>query len=307
MDQKFAIIDLGTNTFHLLIAKKHDGKVAILHREKVGVKIGKAGINRDIIQPDALDRALNALQNFKAKIDASAVSSVHAFATSAFRNAANADEVTRRIKLLTDIDVQILSGDQEANMIYRGVNSALDLGKEISLIMDIGAGSVEFILASQEQAVWSRSLEIGAQRILEKFSISDPITPAEIENINRFLDQSLQEVNEAVTRFSATTLVGSSGSFDTLSDMYCLQNGVTTKDTDTETPLTPAFVYTAYQEIIQTTRAQRLEIPGMIELRVDLIVVGCCLVRYILEKHQIGRVRVSRNSLKEGALAMLPE
>lgn len=305
MNQRFAIIDLGTNTFHLLIAERDADQTRVLHREKVGVKLGKAGINQDIIQADAIDRATGALRNFRATMDAYHVTVVHAFGTSAFRNARNAREVTEQVSAETGIAITILSGAEEAEMIYRGVRSALKLDTGVSLIMDIGAGSVEFILADQIQALWSTSIEIGAQRILEKFSISDPITATEIQLIHALLDQSLTEVREAVKRFSPKTLVGSSGSFDTLSDMYCAENEITITEHESETPLTLDFVRSAYEKIIRTTRAERLRITGMVELRVDLIVVGSCLVRYVLDEYALEKIRVSRYSLKEGALAML--
>ena len=305
MNEKVAIIDLGTNTFHLLIADTGTQKPEIIHHEKVGVKLGKAGINQDYIQPDAVNRAIITLQNFCAKMQQYEVSKVHAFGTSALRNAKNAKEVTDQIKSATDIDISIISGDEEAEMIYQGVRSALDLGTDISLIMDIGAGSVEFILANQEKTFWKKSLEIGAQRILEKFSISDPITPSEIESLDTFFNESLKEVDHAVKLYPPKMLIGSSGTFDTLSDVYCMEKNIQSGEHDSETPLTLDYFHSIYGRIIKMSRAERMTMLGMIELRVDLIVVGCCLVRYLIEKYKIEQIRVSRYSLKEGALSML--
>lgn len=305
MNEKVAIIDLGTNTFHLLIAEIENGKTNILHREKVAVKLGKAGINQDIIQPDAIDRAILTLQNFKTKMDAAAVTKISAFGTSALRNAQNAKVVTDRIEESTGIKISIISGDAEAEYIYEGVKSALALSNQTSIIMDIGAGSIEFIFANNEGTLWKRSLEIGAQRILEKFNISDPITQQEYEQLNLFFDESLQEVDQAAKEFKPAILVGSSGTFDTLSDIYCVENNIQKGEHDSETPLTIECFYSIFNRIIKMNRVERMTMLGMIELRVDLIVVGCCLVKYMLEKYGLGQIRVSSYSLKEGALAML--
>lgn len=305
MNEKVAIIDLGTNTFHLLIAEIANGKTQILHREKVGVKLGKSGINDNIIQTDAIYRAIATLQNFKIKMDEEQVSKIHAFGTSALRNAKNAVDVTEQIKAATGIDVNIISGNEEAEMIYRGVQSALSLGNEVSLIMDIGAGSVEYILANRQNTLWKQSLEMGAQRVLEKFSISDPITSEQIQALNDFFRESLSEVDAAIKQHPPVTLVGSSGTFDTLSDIYCVENNIVKGEHDSETPLTLDCFYSIYDRIIKMSRAERMAMLGMIELRVDLIVVGCCLVRFILEKYKLQQIRVSSYSLKEGALAML--
>ena len=305
MNQKLAVIDLGTNTFHLMIAESNGSKSTILYREKVAVKLGKSGINQDVIQEDAIHRAILTLQEFRSKMDHEGVTKIHAFGTSALRNAKNAKDVTEKIKAATGIEVTVISGDEEAEMIYRGVQSALPLGNETSLIMDIGAGSVEFILANGTKTLWKRSLEIGAQRILELYKIHDPIAPEEIDQLNKFFESSLTVVQEAIKLYPPKTLVGSSGTFDTLSDLYCAEYNIAKEEPDSETPLTIEYFYSVYERIINMSRVQRMSMLGMIELRVDLIVVGCCLVRYILEKYKLKQIRVSSYSLKEGALAML--
>lgn len=305
MNQKLAVIDLGTNTFHLLIAETNGTKRHILHREKVAVKLGKAGINQDVIREDAIARAIAALHDFKLTLNNEGVTKIYAFGTSALRNAVNADAVIQKIKSLTEIDVTVISGDEEAELIYNGVRSALNLGDETSLIIDIGAGSVEFILANQTKTLWKRSLEVGGQRILERFQIHDPITREEILQLDQFFDSSLTEVHEAARLYPPVTLVGSSGTFDTLSDLYCAEKKLKKNESDSETPLTVEYFYSVYERIITMNRAKRLAMDGMIELRVDLIVVGSCLVRYILEKYKLRQIRVSGYSLKEGALAML--
>lgn len=288
-----------------MIAETNGTKNQIIHREKVAVKLGKAGINQDIIHEDAVNRAIRTLQNFKSKIDHEGIANVHAFGTSALRNAKNASAVTDKIRDLTGITVKILSGDDEAELIYKGVQSALDLGNETSLIMDIGAGSVEFILGNGTKTLWKGSLEIGAQRILELYQIHDPITTDEIKRLDQFFESSLAEVYQAVQEYEPITLVGSSGTFDTLSDLYCAENTIAKNETDGETPLTIEYFFSVYQQLIKMNRAERMGMRGMIELRVDLIVVGCCLVNYILKKYKLKQIRVSSYSLKEGALAML--
>lgn len=305
MHQKLAVIDLGTNTFHLLIAETKGGRNHILHDEKIAVKLGKAGINQDIIRDDAIDRAVLTLQNFKVRMDQEGVTKVYAFGTSALRNAKNVQAITERIKSSTGITISVISGEEEAEMIYKGVQTALDLGNETSLIVDIGAGSVEFILANRTKTYWKKSLEIGGQRILERFQVSDPITIQQIQQLNQFFDSSLAEVHDAISLFQPLTLVGSSGTFDTLSDIYCAENNITKNKHDGETPLPVGYFHSVFHRIINMNRTERMNLAGMIELRVELIVVGCCLVRYVLNKYKFTQLRVSRYSLKEGALAML--
>ncbi|MFZ6009358.1 MAG: exopolyphosphatase [Bacteroidota bacterium] len=307
MKNKIAIIDLGTNTFHLLIAEGGGRGYNIVHRERLAVKIGMGGINEGYITEGGLNRALVAMQSFKNVIDREEIGKVYAFGTSALRNARNGEEVARRIKEITGIEVNIISGEQEAEFIYQGVRSALGLGDDMNLIIDIGGGSVEFIIANHDHIFWKQSFEIGAQRLLEKFQKSDPIKPEEIEALNQFFDTSIAPLSEAINQHRPYVLVGSSGTFDTLSDIFCIRHDIHKTTEEIETPLTVPGFYEIYHELIAKNRQQRMLIPGMIEMRVDMIVVACCLVRYLLEKYNFSRIRVSTYSLKEGVLAWLSE
>lgn len=143
---RIAIIDMGTNTFHLLIADVNDTGFTPIHRERVAVRIGKGGISHGLITPDAQERALSTLLSFKALLEQFHVGQVYATATSAIRNAKNGKALADKIEEVTGIAIRIISGDEEAKFIYYGVKNALDLGKEASVIMDIGGGSVEFVI-----------------------------------------------------------------------------------------------------------------------------------------------------------------
>jgi exopolyphosphatase/guanosine-5'-triphosphate,3'-diphosphate pyrophosphatase len=305
MTHKLAIIDLGTNTFHLLLAELHENRYLITHREKVAAKLGLGGINQDVIQDEAIGRAIEALKNFSSTIDQYGAKTVYAFGTSALRNARNGREVTEKIKQSTGIAVAIISGDKEAEFIYQGVRSAVDLGHVPALIIDIGGGSVEFIIGNQTTIFWKKSIEVGAQRLLEKFQPHDPIAKNEIESIDQYFKITLVEVMNALHLHQPKMLVGSSGTFDTLSDIHCIDHAIQTRPDDPETPLTRESFYFIYQELITKNRKERLLIPGMIEMRVDMIVVACCLIRFLLDAYSFNEIKVSSYSLKEGVLASM--
>ncbi len=305
LSRKLAIIDLGTNTFHLLIANDTGEHMAIVHRERLAVKIGMGGINEKRILPEAIDRAVLAMQSFKNTMDKMNVREVYAFGTSALRNATNAKEVLTEIKSITGIDVEIISGDKEADFIYRGAASALDLGSGKSLILDIGGGSVEFIIGNNKEIFWKASLDIGAQKLLEKFQKNDPIHAGEIKALEEYLSTELIPVFDELKKHKPKTLVGSSGTFDTLSDIFCTKHHILKTPEEVETALSLEGFHEIFNDILPKNREERMEIPGMIEMRVDMIVVACCLIRHILNNHPFNRVRVSAYALKEGVLAWL--
>jgi exopolyphosphatase/guanosine-5'-triphosphate,3'-diphosphate pyrophosphatase len=304
MSTRIAIIDLGTNTFHLLLAELTAQGYCITHRERLAVKLGMGGINRGIITEDGIHRALVALQSFSNQLAHEKVDKVYAFGTSALRSAVNGQEVIDKIRSVTGIDVHIISGDHEATFIYKGVRSAVDLS-ENSLIMDIGGGSVEFIIGNNDQVLWQRSFEIGAQRLLEKFQHHDPILAEEQDALFQYVHSELAELRQALAEYHPTILVGSSGTFDTLSDIFCFEHHIHKAPEEIETPLTLEGFEEIYHELVVKNRQERMLVPGMIEMRVDMIVVACCLIKYILGAHPFERIRVSTYSLKEGVLAWL--
>jgi exopolyphosphatase / guanosine-5'-triphosphate,3'-diphosphate pyrophosphatase len=170
--------------------------------------------------------------------------------------------------------------------------------------MDIGGGSVEFIIGNEKEIFWSHSFEIGGQRLVEKFHKHDPILPTEIENLFQFFSSELTSLFDALKIYQPNQLIGSSGTFDTLSDIYCMRNNLPLRDLP-ETPLTINAFEEIYEELLVKDRAARMQIQGMIELRVEMIVVACCLIKFLLSNYSFQQIRVSSYSLKEGVLASI--
>lgn len=299
---RIAVIDMGTNTFHLMIVDVIGDVWKIIYREKTAVRIGKDGINQGKITPEAEERAIDTLIKFKEIIDTEKASKVFATATSAIRNAKNGDEIVERILAETGIKVNVITGLQEAEHIYYGVKKALKIGKDAALIMDIGGGSIEFIIGNENEILWKQSFEVGGQRLVEKFHRHDPIPQDEIEDLKTYLESQLIELFEAHDKFKPATLIGSSGTFDTLSDIFLLSQGETRDEDITEYPLTLEAFHNILIDLKTKNRAERLEIPGMISLRVDMIVVACILIEFIIKKLNIQDIRISAYALKEGVL-----
>ncbi|MFN3403001.1 MAG: phosphatase [Cytophagaceae bacterium] len=302
-NKKIAVLDLGTNTFHLLIAEHSDNSFKILYKEKLPVKLGQGGITKGVIAPDAYQRAIDTIGHFKKVIDRYDVTATFATGTSALRNAQNSDQLVEEIKEEYNIHIDIISGDKEAQLIYEGVKSALDLGKNTSMIMDIGGGSVEFIICNKAEVLWKKSFEIGAQRLLDGFKPFDPIKQDEISKLKNYFEEKLGELSKAVNKFKPDTLVGSSGTFDTLAEIDFLKKGHKQPEIPgKEYTLTPEEFNFIYHDLLSKNRDERLKIPGMIELRVDMIVVACVMIDYIISTYRIPKLRVSTYALKEGVL-----
>jgi len=302
---KAAIIDMGTNTFHLLLVNLKENSFDTIYKEKVAVKIGQGGINLNLITEDAQKRAFHTLQHFRNLIDGEKINQIYAFATSAVRNASNGEDFIQKISETTGIEVEIINGDQEAELIYEGVRLSGCLDEKNHLMMDIGGGSVEFIIGNKSEALWKRSFEIGGQRLMHLFHKNDPILSEEINQIHDYLNTQLQPLIQAIETFRPVGLIGASGTFDTLSDMYYASLATIKEKKQTAFDLPVEGFEKLLSQIISKNKAERLMIPGMIPMRVDMIVVSCCLIENILRNLKVSHLVCSSYALKEGAISKL--
>ena len=317
---KQAVIDLGTNTFHLLIVEKIPYQpVKTLFRDSRPAKIGRSangtgGIARRIITPDAIDRALTVLRYYRTVLDEYRIApeTVAVYGTSAIRVAQNQQEFIATVRQETGLEIRVISGDEEAALIYAGVRasgvldpaSATEVVRPTALVMDIGGGSVEFILGDRERVFWKQSFEIGGQRLMERFMAeSELISQPGMARLHSYLQEQLLPLTNAIHQYPPSVLVGSSGSFDTLVDMYFHEEtGVWPPADQAAFDLPLASFYHYYELLTTRNRAGRMALPGMVELRVDMIVVAVCLIDFILKSYGLTNLKVSTYALKEGAL-----
>ncbi|OEJ99607.1 Ppx/GppA phosphatase family protein [Roseivirga misakiensis] len=297
-----AVIDLGTNTFHLFIVEFLNGKMNTLYKEKIAVKIGQNGISKGKIAPDATKRAIHALSIFKTVIDQFEVKDVRGVATSAIRNAKNGQKLLDEIFDETGIRINIISGDREAELIFGGVKAALDMRIDNQLVMDIGGGSVEFIIGNKDSILWKQSFEIGAQRLLDKFHTEDPMPPQRIEDLFAWLNPQLESLTSAISQFNPTGLIGCSGTFDTIYDIFLSETGSKKDAHATAFDLPIKAYHDIHRELLIKDRQERLLIPGMVTMRVDMIVVASCLISFVQEHLEINEIKVCAYALKEGLL-----
>ncbi len=300
---RIAVIDCGTNTFNLLVVDLKKTSFESVHSSKIPVKLGEGGINNSYINAMPFQRGVDALISFKKQINSLNVSQTHAYATSAIRDAKNGIEFKDKVFKESGINLNIIDGNKEADLIYKGNKLAVHLTNSPSLIMDIGGGSTEFIIGNDKEIFWKKSYRLGAARLLEKFKPSDPIISDEINQINTYLLEQLSELTEAVQKYKPCELIGSSGAFDSVVEMIQSElNGEPFIKTKTEYIVENKDYYHISENVIVSTLQQRRNMKGLVEMRVDMIVVSCLLINFVLKNCRINNMRVSTYSLKEGAL-----
>jgi exopolyphosphatase/guanosine-5'-triphosphate,3'-diphosphate pyrophosphatase len=301
---KVGIIDLGTNTFNLLIAEIDDkGGYTPVYGSKVGVKLGEGSFSKNYITEDAMQRAFVALDAQISKIKNQYCDRILAFATAAVRNASNGQQFVDKVYEQFGVRIMVIDGDKEAHMIYQGVQLAGALDENKSLIMDIGGGSTEFIIANDQEILWKKSYEIGVSRLIEKYNPSDPIEIQEEAAIRKYLEEHLTEVFEEADKESVVQLIGSSGSFDTFSDVLAHREGSFEETRDLKSlTFDKEKLHAHLQELIWSKRTEREAMEGMVAMRIKMIVLSAIITDLIMNKIAFENVKLSRYALKEGVL-----
>lgn len=301
---KIAVIDLGTNTFNLLIAEKSDNQsFKILHSSKISVKLAKGSLDRKELKNDAITRGMNAVEKFMQIIHEESIQNVFACATAAIRNAKNGNIFVKSIKDKYGIDVSIIEGDKEAEYIYLGVRQSADLNKK-ALIIDIGGGSIEFIIADKNTIYWKKSHPIGVAYLLDKFHPSDPISIEEIEYINNFFEEKLTDVFEELKKNPVDTLIGASGAFESFAAMILEEDKY-----ESETGIVPKTTSIDVQEfddlfwrLINSTVKERKKMKGLENIRIEFIVLAALLVKFLMDKIKLKFLVQTNFALKEGIM-----
>ncbi|POY37831.1 exopolyphosphatase [Solitalea longa] len=301
---RLAVIDMGTNTFHLLIAELKNGFMAEVYKENIAVKLGEGGINKRVIIDSAFERGIKAVKHFEEKIIDYQVEALKIIGTSALRNAKNGNDFALKVKEITGYEVEIIDGDREAEFIYLGVKEAIELHNHKSLIIDIGGGSVEFIICDDQQMFWKQSFEIGASRLIQKFHLSDPITREEIIEMEAYFEETLANLFSAAEAIKIDQIIGSAGSFETFADMIGHRfHTPELIDELTTYEFNMSEFEAIYEQLIHSTHKQRLQTPGIISMRVDMIVVAAILTNYVRRRLNASRMHLSTYALKEGVIS----
>ncbi len=287
------IIDMGSNTFHLLIAVLQQDELAVLHKEKTFVHLGEGGLGH--LTGAAVKRAMQTLTRYKKIALQYPSASIRLYATAALREADNTAEFISMVEQELGWKVDIISGREEARLIYKGVLSASRTLPGEGLIMDIGGGSVEFIHFRDGGMKWSNSYDIGAN-VLEQYRYSDPLDKDDINSILRFITAKLTPLKQYIAQHAARPLplIGASGSFETLASMVSPSNPAS--------QIAPSTFEELYERLLPTTLEERLQMEGLPEKRAGYIVLAMLLCKYVLSLTKSREILISRGALKEGAM-----
>lgn len=218
---RLAAIDLGSNSFHLVVVEVHaDGSFDTLVREKEMLRLGDSVARAGRFDDDDLDRIVDTVRRFVAVAASAGASEIRACATSAIRDAENGNEVVELIEAETGVAVEVVSGRREAELIFAAVRASVDLGDGNALCLDLGGGSLEVMVGNQDRLRWSKSVPLGVGRLTAELVRNDPLSAADVRRLRRRVEATLRPMVAKVGSFGPTRLVGTSA---TLCDL--VRNG----------------------------------------------------------------------------------
>jgi exopolyphosphatase / guanosine-5'-triphosphate,3'-diphosphate pyrophosphatase len=300
-----AAIDIGTNSFHLVIAKIDNKKrFTVLTRAKEVVRLGTSSNDMKYISPDSLERGVETLKRFKL-ICESYDADIIAIATSATREALNKQEFLSRVYKETGIEINIVSGYEEARLIYLGVIQSLDIYDKKILLIDIGGGSSEFLIGEKGEVKMASSIKVGAVRLTHKFSLDEKIDKGELKDARQFVKGAINQTTRMIEKEDYELVVGSSGTINNIGAI------ISAEDTPEDIPDINLNGFVIKRKALQNalnkiykaeTNSERLQIPGLDPKRADIITAGAVILEQIFNELNLEKMTLSSYALREGII-----
>ncbi|HNX01464.1 MAG TPA: hypothetical protein PLE74_03325 [Candidatus Cloacimonadota bacterium] len=306
INQRYAVIDLGTNTLKLLIAERIERHWNYLLDTAFQCRLGEGLRENGRIMPPALDRTLDAIRNAVSLCREYHVNIIYPMATEAFRLAENGEEVRDRIKNELNLDFHIITGDEEAQLAIEMLKHEYPGNLDNFMIIDIGGGSAEISAKFEVRSAkcenekakceFSRSLPLGCVVLKEEFLHSDPPTDTEIDNLKKFIQGKISDLQSCSTEL---TCIGIGGTVVTIGSLH---QGYLDKAKLHGTQLTYAEIEGISHKLNRLTTPERKELPGMILGREDILPAGAMVLLEIMKHFHMDRITIITRGIRHGVL-----
>ena len=303
-----AAIDMGTNSFHMVVARI-DPKLpafTIIAREKDTVRLGDCEAKTGCLKPEVMERAIATLRRFLDIAKTFNAEQVIAVATSAVREAPNGRDFLKQVAEELDLNVSLISGQEEARRIYLGVLSGMEFNNESQVIIDIGGGSTELILGDSSEPRCLTSTKIGAVRLTGQFVKTDPISREEFAYLQAYIRISLERpIDELRSQFHAgepLRLIGTAGTIETLAAINAREKLGTVPSPLAGYQLSLKDLRDLVNRFRKLSYSERLAIPGMSDKRAEIILAGSLILQEAMTLLGIESLTVCDRSLREGVI-----
>lgn len=301
-----AVLDLGSNSFHLLIARLEDGGFVELLKTKEFVRVSEGGI--DTILPHKYQLGIETIAKFTQILKEYNVDFIKAYGTACFREADNADQFLAEVYSKFGIEIEVIDGEREAELIYKGAKQCIELNSRPRLIIDIGGGSTEFVIANSKEIFWKQSFNIGASVLRNDFHHQEPISKTEYSTLTSYLEEVLKPLWQQIEIHKPVSIVGCSGAFKSLVNLQRNHNAVFPVFENNSELVNISEFKVIHLTMLKSNLEERLAIEELEPQRAPLMTVATTLISSVLSHLPVSRsLLVSQFSMKEGMLIELKE
>ncbi len=296
-----AAVDVGTNSFHLVVVRLLDNnQFSTINREKIVVRLGEGPKEFKRLTDEAMSRGIEAMRMF-VSVAERAGAPIRAVATSAVREAANGEEFVRRVRAATGVEMEVVSGFEEARLIYLGVLQALPVYNDRVALVDIGGGSTEFLIGERGRTRYANSLKIGAIRMTQRFFPKEAVTAKQVEACRALVRGEIYHAAQEIRASGCRTLIATSGTVQTVAAMAMTARGESITDSLNGVHISRREVSEVLDMVLATrSMAQRERLPGIDPRRADIITAGAVVLETILQECDADGYIVSSYALREG-------
>ena len=306
--QIIAAIDIGTNSIHMVIVQIEPSlpSFTVIAKEKDTVRLGDRDKATGKLTKEAIERSLNTLKRCKELAVSLEASQIIAVATSATREAPNGEDFLRQIEAELDIVVNLISGREEARRIYLGVLSGMDFNEQPHIIIDIGGGSTELILADIHEARVLNSTKVGAVRLTKEFVTSDPISDSELQVLRAYvkgmLERPVDEIWQNLQLNEVPRTIGTSGTIETIAEIHAKEKLGTVPDPLNGYEISYKDIEKIVKKLAKMSYKERLEVSGLIDKRAEIIVPGAVILLEAMSMLKLDSIIICERALREGMI-----
>jgi exopolyphosphatase / guanosine-5'-triphosphate,3'-diphosphate pyrophosphatase len=297
-----AALDLGTNSFHMVVAKVLDSGYEVIAREKDTVRLGHGGGDMKELSADAIERGIASLCRMQ-RVAAVHGAPIRAVATSAVREAENADVFLKRARREAKIDVEVISGLEEARLIYLGALHAVPAFDQRLILVDIGGGSTEVLVGERGETLAARSFKLGAVRLTDRFFPAGAASSKSVDQCRSYVRSILTTFEREVEEFGFELAIASSGTAETIARMVHASSDETSLHTFNRYEFSVTDLRAVIESLIKRkTSEDRRSLSGLDHTRADIIVAGALVLEGVADTYDIKRFVFSDGALREGVL-----
>ena len=309
MNQKIiAAIDIGTNSIHMVIVQIEPSlpSFTVIAKEKNTVRLGDRNPDTGKLTPEAIERSLNTLRRCKDLAISLKAEQIIAVATSATREAPNGEDFLRQIELELGITVNLISGREEARRIYLGVLSGMDFNEQPHIIIDIGGGSTEIILADMHEARFLSSTKVGAVRLAKEFVTTDPISDSELKVLRAYvkgmLERPVDSIWQSLQLNEVPRTIGTSGTIETIAEIHAKDELGSVPDPLNGYKISFKDIEKIVKRLAKMSYKERLDVSGLADKRAEIIVPGAVILLEAMDMLKLDSITICERALREGMI-----